>query len=154
MAKSPKRTPPKDTAQSAIKAKRFAKIAESLRQFRRAELSDFREDLGAEPVDSLYVDPLDGNAVLNTVLLNNTTFLVGRKGTGKSTIFVKAQAELRKRSDVISVYVDVKSLYELLTSSEPVSTPSVDDRISQQILRAHLLRKAFLAAVLNDLTKE
>ena len=80
---------------------RFAKIAESLRQYRRAELSDFQSDVGANPVELLYVDPLESDAVLKTVMLNNTTFLVGRKGTGKSTVFAKAQLELRKRLDVI-----------------------------------------------------
>jgi hypothetical protein len=37
---------------------KFARIAESLRQYRRAELKDFEEELGARPVDTLYVDPL------------------------------------------------------------------------------------------------
>jgi hypothetical protein len=41
---------------------------------------------GKDPVGLLYVDPLELDAVLKTVTLNNTTFL-GRKGTGKSTIF-------------------------------------------------------------------
>src|ERR1700681_3224322 len=63
----------------------FAKIAESLRQYRRAEMADFQADVGGNPVEILYVDPLESDAVLKTVLQNNTTFLVGRKGTGKST---------------------------------------------------------------------
>jgi hypothetical protein len=98
---------------------KFAKIAESLRQYRRAELVDFHDDIGSNPIEILYVDPLESEAVLKTVLQNNTTFLVGRKGTGKSTVFANAQIELRKRTDAISVYVDVKSLHELLSTSEP-----------------------------------
>ena len=90
----------------ALNPDRFAKIAESLRQYRRAELSDFQSDVGGNPVELLYVDPLESDAVLKTVLLNNTTFLVGRKGTGKSTVFAKAQVELRKQADAVSVYVD------------------------------------------------
>jgi predicted ATP-binding protein involved in virulence len=69
-------------------------------------------------MDLLYVDPLESDAVLKTVTLNNTTFLVGRKGTGKSTVFAKAQIELRKRQDAISICVDVKSLHELLSTNE------------------------------------
>lgn len=68
----------------------FARIAESLRQYRRADLRDFSKELGDDPVDSLYVDPLPGNAVLRSIMSSNTTFLLGRKGTGKSTIFAKA----------------------------------------------------------------
>ena len=65
---------------------KFARIAESLRQYRRAELGDFQEELGSRPVDSLYVDPLSGDAVLNSVLSSNTVYLLGRKGTGKRGI--------------------------------------------------------------------
>ncbi len=93
----------------ALNPDQFAKIAESLRQYRRAELADFQADVGSNPVDVLYVDPLESDAVLKTVLLNNTTFLIGRKGTGKSTVFAKAQIELRKRTDAISIYLDVES---------------------------------------------
>jgi hypothetical protein len=148
---------PKGVVAGALQSQRadcFAKIAESLRQFRRAELLDFRSDLGGDPVDKLYVDPLESNAVLNTVLLNSTTFLVGRKGTGKSTVFVKAQVELRKRSDVASIYIDVKSLYELLSSSEAVAQSVSGAGVSEPVLRAHLLRKSFLSAVLADLVRE
>ena len=69
---------------------RFSKVAESLRQYRRAELKDFETEVGSKPIDLLYVDPLPGDAILNSVLSSNTTFLLGRKGTGKSTIFAKA----------------------------------------------------------------
>jgi hypothetical protein len=133
---------------------KFAKIAESLRQYRRAELSDFQADVGGNPVDTLYVDPLESDAVLKTVTLNHTTFLVGRKGTGKSTVFAKAQIELRKRTDAISIYVDVKSLHELLSTSEAVVQSVHDALISEPVFRAHSLRKNFLAAVVSDLIKE
>ena len=91
---------------------KFSKISESLRQYRRAELRDFEKEVGAKPIDQLYVDALPGNAVLNSVLSNNTTFLLGRKGTGKSTVFAKAQSSLRGKKDIISVYVDVKNIHE------------------------------------------
>jgi hypothetical protein len=138
----------------ALNPDQFAKIAESLRQYRRAELSDFEADVGGNPVDMLYVDPLESDAVLKTVTLNHTTFLVGRKGTGKSTVFAKAQIELRKRTDAISVYVDVKSLHELLSTNEAVVQSLHDASISEPVFRAHSLRKNFLAAVVSDLIKE
>jgi hypothetical protein len=132
----------------------FAKIAESLRQYRRAELKDFQADVAGNVMDQLYVDPLDGNAVLQTVLSNNTTFLVGRKGTGKSTVFAKAQSDIRKRTDLISVYIDVKSVYELVNSTEPPIQNLGDAQVSHEVLRVHCLRKAFLGAVLSGLIKE
>ncbi|MBI5687260.1 MAG: transcriptional regulator [Verrucomicrobia bacterium] len=138
----------------ALNPDRFAKIADSLRQYRRAELSDFQSDIGTNPVELLYVDPLESNAVLKTVMLNNTTFLIGRKGTGKSTVFAKAQIELRKREDAISIYVDVKSLHELLSTNEAVVQTIQDASISEPVFRAHSLRKGFLGAVISDLIKE
>ncbi len=131
----------------------FSRIAESLRQYRRAELRDFSKELGEDPVDSLYVDPLPGDAVLRSVMSSNTTFLLGRKGTGKSTIFAKAQIAYRNSRDVLSVYVDVKALYELL-SPEGMPLGTEDRGIDPGICRTHLLRKAFLGAVISELLKE
>jgi hypothetical protein len=42
----------------------------------------------------------------------NTTFLTGRKGTGKSTVFQRAQHEIRKRKHAVSAYIDIKTVYE------------------------------------------
>ena len=54
---------------------------------------------------------LDGNIILQKCLLDNTTFLVGRKGTGKSTIFLKLENEYRKKSGYLPCYVDnIKNL--------------------------------------------
>lgn len=131
----------------------FARIAESLRQYRRADLRDFSKELGDDPVDSLYVDPLPGNAVLRSVMSSNTTFLLGRKGTGKSTIFAKAQLDYRNSREVVSIYVDVKALYELLSPQEMISGRS-EEGIDPGICRAHILRKAFLGTVISELLKE
>ncbi len=130
----------------------FSKIAQSLRQYRRAELRDFSSELGPDPVSELYVDPLPDDAVLKSVMSSNTTFLLGRKGTGKSTIFAKAQIEYRKSRDVLSAYVDVKALSDLL-SSDNLTLPASAD-VDAGICSAHLLRKAFLGQVLSELLKE
>lgn len=133
---------------------KFARIAESLRQYRRAELKDFQTDVGGNAIDALYVDPLPNNAILNSVLSSNTTFLLGRKGTGKSTVFARAQNELRSRKDLISIYIDVKSLYEIINSSDSSYAIKQIEGIDNGICRAHLLRKAFLGAVLAQILQE
>lgn len=136
-----------------MNATTFSSIAESLRQYRRADLRDYEQQV-ANPIEALYVDPLPGDAVLTTVLSRNTTFLVGRKGTGKSTVFARAQAEIRKQKDLLSIYLDVKSLYDLITTNEvPVHLLEESD-ISEQVLRSHLLRKHFLASVVADIISE
>lgn len=133
---------------------KFARIAESLRQYRRSELKDFEDELGGKPVAALYVDPLPNDAVLNSVLSSNTTFLLGRKGTGKSTVFAKAQSVLRERVDILSTYMDVKSLCDMIDATEiPVCT--LDEvEIDAGIYRAHMVRKAFLGKVVGELLKE
>ena len=133
---------------------KFARIAESLRQYRRAEPGDFQEDLGNRPVDSLYVDPLPGDAVLNSVLSSNTVYLLGRKGTGKSTIFARAQSALRQRKDILTTYVDVKSLYDVVDATDIPIRPTEETDIDPGIYRAHMLRKAFLGQVLAELLRE
>ncbi|MCB9150802.1 MAG: transcriptional regulator [Caldilineaceae bacterium] len=135
-------------------ATKFSKMAESLRQYRRAELRDFTLDIGNNPVDSLYVDPLPGDAVLETVLSSNTTFLLGRKGTGKSTIFSRAQSEIRKQNTNISVYIDVKALYDVISTPEISNVKTEDIKVSQDVLQSHLLRKSFLGAVLAEMITE
>ncbi|MDR9426079.1 MAG: hypothetical protein RI567_12450 [Marinobacter sp.] len=133
---------------------RFSKISESLRQYRRAELKDFEGDIGAKPIDQLYVDPLPGGAVLQSVLSTNTTFLLGRKGTGKSTVFAKAQSILRDKKDVISVYIDVKSLYDVLEANDLPDAELDKIGISYVTYRSHMLRKIMLGKIIAELLKE
>lgn len=137
-----------------MNVEKFSKIAESLRQYRRAELGDFEKDLNGKPVDLLYVDPLPSDSILITVLSSNTTFVLGRKGTGKSTIFARAQSIIREKKENISVYIDVKAIYDLLGSVESPVNLIKAEAISRDILRAHLLRKFFLASVISELLKE
>jgi hypothetical protein len=135
---------------------KFARLAESLRQYRRAELKDFEKDFGEKSdlpaIDLIYVDPLPSDAILNDVLSANTTFLLGRKGTGKSTIFTKAQSMIRVQSKDISIYIDVKSIYELINTFEVPVTKA--EKIAEDILHTHLIRKIFLGTVISDLLKE
>ena len=136
-------------------ATKFFRIAESLTQYRRAELKDFETDISAaDPLNALYVDPLHGEAVLNTMLSSSTTFISGRKGTGKSTVIAKAQSRMRERKDLLSIYVDVKALYETVKASEVPVVETPDIEISSELYRSHMIRKSFLAAVLAELVAE
>lgn len=74
--------------------RKFIEVAESLKKYRRADLID---ENGKSILDKLYVDLLPDNIILNKCLLDNTTFLIGRRGTGKSTIFLKLENEYRKK---------------------------------------------------------
>ena len=76
----------------------FQEAVQSLKLYRRAELLD-RENNKELIVRDLYVDPLPNDFVLKKLLEPNTTFLIGRKGTGKSTIFQRAQYEILKQNN-------------------------------------------------------
>ena len=106
--------------------RRFVEVSESLKKYRRADLID---ESGKSILDKLYVDLLPDNIILNKCLLDNTTFLVGRKGTGKSTIFLKLENEYRKKKNYLPCYVDVKTIYE----------SSQAQAINQQYLQEYFL---------------
>lgn len=61
---------------SAEEKRKFMNAAESLKKYRRADLID---ENGKSILDKLYVDLLPENIILNKCLLDNTTFLIGRK---------------------------------------------------------------------------
>lgn len=136
---------------SSERLKGFANAAQSLKLYRRAELVD--EQSGAQLIDELYVDPLPENAVLTAILKPNTTFLIGRKGTGKSTIFQKAQAEIRQRGASISTYVDIKTTFEesQVDTSVLDNLPSDSLVMSQKSIEKLLLYRGFLIAVMTGI---
>ncbi len=134
----------------AINGPKFLKISDTMRQYRRADLRDFEEDLGTNPLSKLYCDPLPGDGVLNSVTSSNTTFLLGRKGTGKSTVFAKAQDVYRERRNVIPIYIDAKSINDLASNKEGfTATKEVD--VDKSVLHAHMLRKRFLSSVVTEI---
>lgn len=133
---------------------KFSRVAESLRKFQRAELKEFEKELGDKPVDTVYVDPLSNDAVLMTVLSGNTTFLFGRKGTGKSTIIARAQSEIRKNKNALSVYLDVKSINESSQTSNFLPKQTDFSGLTNDVVQPHLLRKSFLIEIFSKLIDE
>jgi hypothetical protein len=83
--------------------------AQSLKLYRRAELLDLKD---RPLIEQLYVDPLPANGVLSILMRPNTTFVIGRRGAGKSTVFRRAQHEIRKQKRAVSAYIDIKTVFE------------------------------------------
>lgn len=137
-----------------VQLSRFADAAQSLRLYRRAELVS--EKNSTSLIERLYVDPLPHDGVLSTMLRPNTTFLIGRKGTGKSTVFQRTQHDIRKHKTSISAYVDVKTIFEssdidqvlLQKIAEQPNASSVDE------IQKLLLYKAFISAVFTEIRTE
>jgi DNA-binding MarR family transcriptional regulator len=131
----------------------FREAAQSLKLYRRADLPGKG---GESLIEELYVDPLPNDHVLSTMVRPNTTFIVGRKGAGKSTVFLRAQHELRRRSGFASAYVDIKTVYEssqvdpqLLTKASQLAGSLSASEIEQLLLYRH-----FLSAVIKEIRVE
>lgn len=94
--------------------KGFKNLVDSLNHYHRITNEKLAGDLEAdmELVKLLYVDLLPHEGVLEYVLGRRTGFLVGRRGTGKSTIFARAQSKIRDNKDYFSVYINAKSIYK------------------------------------------
>jgi hypothetical protein len=132
----------------------FAEAAHSLKLYRRADLRDDVTDKSL--IGKLYVDPLQNDAVLETMLRESTTFLIGRKGTGKSTVFQRAQHELRTRPNVISAYVDIKTVFESadVDLTLPTQLEQIGIVLGEDNLKKILLYRAFIRTIFNDIKSE
>ncbi|UGS34256.1 MarR family transcriptional regulator [Capillimicrobium parvum] len=131
----------------------FREAAQSLKLYRRADIPDAK---GESLIEELYVDPLPNDHVLNTMVKPNTTFIIGRKGTGKSTVFLRAQHELRQSSDVVSAYIDIKTVYES-SQVDPqllAKAAAIEGSLSPSEIGQLLLYRHFLSTLVRDIRKE
>lgn len=123
----------------------FLEMATSLKLVRRAEA----EKEGTTIINEIYTDLLPDDGVLRQVNLPRTTILKGRKGTGKSTIFRKSIEDMKKDPNVITVYIDVKTLFD---SATPALSHNLSVDISEEI-KKYLIYKNFLFEVIQEATK-
>jgi len=130
---------------------KFQEAVDTLKLYRRAEITD---DDGKKPIRDLYVDPLPDNHILNTVLKPNTTFIVGRKGTGKSTIFQMAQATLSQKRSAVSAYVDIKTIYESATSELIDSSIFSDKSIKKDDYKRIALFRDFIVVLVDGIKSQ
>ncbi len=110
------------------------------------------DEVGQELISDLYVDPLPDNHVLRTVLRPNTTFLIGRKGTGKSTIFQMAQESLTRDKYATWAYIDIKTLYESSTAELVGSAPqSYESALTPDAVRRLSVFKSFVIELICEI---
>ncbi|WP_413512154.1 hypothetical protein [Myroides odoratus] len=120
---------------------RFLEFAESLKLVRKTRIEDFIED---KNIDDIYTDLLPNNGIINKLNLPRTTLLVGRKGTGKSTIFQKSQKDLISNKKCISIYIDVKSLYDNSTPDIPEDAKKLSIDFHKYLLYSNLVKEIIL----------
>jgi DNA-binding MarR family transcriptional regulator len=120
---------------------KFLEFAESLKLVRKTRIEDFVND---KNIDDIYTDLLPNNGIITRLNLPRTTILVGRKGTGKSTIFQKSQKDLVANKKCISIYIDVKSLYDNSTPSIPLEAQELNKEFQKYLIFSNLIREIVL----------
>ena len=120
----------------------FEKLIDSLKKFARPELF---ED-GTDILDELETYLRSNDLILKKCLKERTTLLIGRKGTGKSTLFLKIENEIAKKADQISCFIDTKTIYEHV-SNKPFSN---ENEIDDQILKEYMIKRSFVKYILGE----
>lgn len=134
------------------KVERFLQVTDSLSRYRRAELIDSKTEENL--IESLYVDPLNNDLLLKNMLSNNTTLLIGRKGTGKSTIINRFQHEIRKSNDKLSLYIDVNTLFDQSKNSNYLDF-QIEDHVQHELdIQKLSLYMHFTKNVISEIKKE
>jgi hypothetical protein len=132
----------------------FRLAINSLKLSHRADLIDERTD--ASLIKELYVDPLPNNEILQTLRTPTTNLLIGRKGTGKSTIFQRLQHELRESKDAICAYIDIKAVFDHAEAEEvPKSLELlVNSTIEINFAKQLSLANSFISLTVKNLIEE
>jgi hypothetical protein len=73
---------------------------------------DIKDEDNENLIPKLYVDLFDNNYILNQALDDNHVIFKGRKGTGKSTVFLQAEHRINQDKHKLSVYINLQSCYE------------------------------------------
>ena len=93
-------------------------ISKAFKSMIKSGRPDIRNDENEDLVEKLYVDLLDGEYYLNLATDDNHTIFKGRRGTGKSTIFIQAEKKLTEEKGILPVYINLQTCYEVIRSSD------------------------------------
>ncbi|MBD3338432.1 MAG: MarR family transcriptional regulator [Candidatus Lokiarchaeota archaeon] len=130
--------------------KEFFDATDSLKRFKRAEIKD---EKNRSLIEALYTDLLPEDQVFKMCHSDNTTFLIGRKGTGKSTIILRLEKEYREKKNYLSCYIDTKTVFES-TKSEYHKLDYLKGRIPEYALEKYLIERSFIQNILKAISKE
>lgn len=92
-------------------------IEEAFKSLIKSGRPDIRDDENKNLLPQLYVDLFENDYFLKQALDENHAIFKGRRGTGKSTIFLQAEEKLKEKKGIISVYINLQSCYEEIRTS-------------------------------------
>ncbi|MEC2113432.1 hypothetical protein P9F85_19690 [Bacillus stercoris] len=122
-----------------------SEIEKAFKSLIKSGRPDITDDENNSLIESLYVDLFDNDYILKQVLDDNHTLLKGRRGTGKSTIFLRAEQELQKSKKMFAIYINLQTCYE-----EVKSANSDEENLA---LTKYLTYKNFLTEILKSIQK-
>ncbi len=73
---------------------------------------DILDEDNNDMLPQLYVDLIDGDYFLKQALDENHVIFKGRRGTGKSTIFLQAENRISQNKAMLPIYINLQSCYE------------------------------------------
>lgn len=129
----------------------FKAMSESLRLYHRITNEKYADcaENDNSLLEKVYVDILPNNGILEKVMERNTTFLVGQRGTGKSTIIARAQHEIAKKRKDLSIYINAKNIYK----SCQMDTPLIGEQAENNFSQKELFRLVFIKKSIEELCK-
>lgn len=92
-------------------------IEEAFKSLIKSGRPDIRDDENRNLLPQLYVDLFEYDYFLKQAIDENHAIFKGRRGTGKSTIFLQAEEKLKEKKNVVSVYINLQSCYEEVRTS-------------------------------------
>lgn len=132
----------------------FYRAADSLRKYRRAELVD--DQTGGSLLNHLYCDPLPAQGLSTRINSTNTTLIIGRKGTGKSTVFQKLQHDVRKSNDRLTAYIDIKTIWDSAQVDVALQerVAAIDFALPPATINKMLMYRTFIKNVVEEIKNE
>jgi predicted AAA+ superfamily ATPase len=85
-------------------------ISDAFKSLIKSGRPDIKDENDKNLIPLLYVDLFENDYILNQVLDDNHVILRGRKGTGKSTIFLQADNQLKKKKGNLPIYINLQSV--------------------------------------------
>ncbi|SFM36205.1 hypothetical protein [Salibacterium qingdaonense] len=139
----------------------FKDAVQTLKLYHRIKNNDFNVNSSEnssednQSIEKLYVDLLPNDGILEEMMNNETTFLIGRKGTGKSTIISRAQQKIRQEKNQMSVYINAKSVHEMSkVSNLTTNLKAFENVMNKEDIRKLLLLRNFLDTFAKSLNEE
>lgn len=128
----------------------FLLFAESLKLVRKADVE--KEDVNV--INDVYTDLLPNNSIISKFNLPQTSILMGRKGTGKSTIIQKSMFDVAKLDDrLYKIYDKMETLDSQLIEARAKRSAIESEKITGDNIYKVLIYFEKLYTVMNEVER-